>query len=164
MTRPRSAAVDTACRTVQRLLVISGTLHDTGIGSDLAYRTMAPPKDLALVILTTTFRRSSPPVWLGPRFRLNAYPCLTLLAQCREIVDTANAMDGSVGVRGLHSGCMLVCSGGTDFVAHPPPLMPILGRGRHVLGCRGMHKMSRCCCCSRRTGFESQANKGWFRL
>ena len=30
---------------------------------------------------------------------LNAYPCQILLAQCREIVDTANAMDGSVGAR-----------------------------------------------------------------
>ena len=65
---------------------------------------------------------------------------------CREIVDTANAIYGSVGARWLHGGCMSVCLGGTDFVVHPPPLMPILGRGRrHVLGCRGMQKMSRCC-------------------
>ena len=57
-------------------------------------------------------------------------------------------------------GCMSVSSGGADFVSHPPPLMPKLGRGRrHVLGCRGMQKMSRCCCCRPRTDFESQANK-----
>ena len=70
-----------------------------------------------------------------------------MLEQCREIVDTANAMDASVGARWLHVGFMSVWSGGTDFVAHPPHLMPILSRGRHVLGCRGMQKLSRCCCC-----------------
>ena len=91
---------------------------------------------------------------------LHAHPCQILLAQCSEIVDTANAMDGSVDARWLHDGCMSVSSGGTDFVAHPPPLMPILGLGRrNVLGCRGMKKLSRCCCCRRRTGFDSQANK-----
>ena len=44
--RPRSAAVDTAYRTVQRLLLACGPLHDTGIGDVLEYRTKAPPQDL----------------------------------------------------------------------------------------------------------------------
>ena len=44
--RPRSEAVDSACRTVQRLLLACGAFHDTGIGGDLAYRTKASPKDL----------------------------------------------------------------------------------------------------------------------
>ena len=87
------------------------------------------------------------------RLTLNAYPCQFLLAQCREIIDSANATDGSVAARWLHDG--------VHVVSHPPPLMPILGRGRrYVLGCRGMQKLSRCCCFSRRTGFESQTNKG----
>ena len=37
--------------------------------------------------------------------------------------------------RWVHSGCMSVCSRGTDFVAHTPPLMPILGRGRRHVHC-----------------------------
>ena len=90
---------------------------------------------------------------------LNAYSSQILLAQCREIVDTTNAMNGSVGARWMN---MSVCSGGSDVVAHTPPLMPKLGRGRrYVLGCRSMQKISRCCCCSRRTGFESHARKGY---
>lgn len=92
---------------------------------------------------------------------LHAYLCPFLLPQCLEIVDTANAMDGSVYARWLHGGCMSVCSAGTDFVAHPPPPVPILDRGRQpVLACRGMQNLSRCHCSSRRTGFESKDNKG----
>ena len=30
---------------------------------------------------------------------LNAYPCQIVLAQCREIADTANTIDGPVGAR-----------------------------------------------------------------
>ena len=64
-------------------------------------------------------------------------------------------MDGSVGARWLRGGCTSVFSGGTDFVAHPPPLMPIFGLGRrYVLGCRDMQKERG------GGGFESQANKG----
>ena len=49
---------------------------------------------------------------------LNAYPCQIVLAQCREIADTANAMNGSVGARCMRlGGCMSVSSGGTDFVS-----------------------------------------------
>ena len=68
-------------------------------------------------------------VFGSERPTLNAYPCQIMLVQCREIVDTANAMDGSVSAWYLHGGCMSVCSGGTDLVAHPPPLMQKLGRG-----------------------------------
>ena len=78
---------------------------------------------------------------------LNAYACQILLAQCREIVDTANPMDGSVGARWFHGGWMSVYSGGTDFVTYPPPLMLIHGWGRrYVVGCRGMRNLSGCCC------------------
>ena len=56
---------------------------------------------------------------------LNVYSCLILLAQCRAIIDTTNAIDRSVGSREVHGGCMSVSLGGTDFVEHPPSRMPI---------------------------------------
>ena len=98
-----------------------------------------------LVELSRGVERDSEPLMLSicthiivlgsERSTLKAYPRQFWLAQCREIVDTVNAMDGSV----VHLGrCMPVSSGGTYSVSHHPLLMPKLGRGRrHVLGYRG---------------------------
>ena len=67
-----------------------------------------------LVELSTAVERAGEPLMLSicahaivmgsERPTINACPSQLLLAQCREIVDTANAMDGSIGARWVHVG------------------------------------------------------------
>ena len=57
-------------------------------------------ESLMLSTYTHTIRLGS------ERPTLNAYPCQFALAQCREIVDKANAMDRSVAARWVHVGVL----------------------------------------------------------
>ena len=54
---------------------------------------------------------------------LKAYPSQFLFAQCREIVDTANALDGSLGA------CVHVVYSGWVHVGEPPALIQVMNRG-----------------------------------
>ena len=86
-----------------------------------------------------------------------AYPFQILLPQCREIVDTANATDGSMGARQVHAGELggyrfRLTPSTSDAEARPRP--PTCARlSRHA-------KNVTMLLLSPENGFESQANKG----
>ena len=120
-----------------------------------------------LVELSTAVERAGEPLMLSicahaivmgsERPTINACPSQLLLAQCREIVDTANAMDGSMGARQVHAGELgryrfRLTPSTSDAEARPRP--PTCARlSRHA-------KNVTMLLLSPENGFESQANKG----
>ena len=91
---------------------------------------------------------------------LKAYPCHFLFAQYRGIVDPGNAMYGSVVhvVQHLDGGKTVssrdrfrLTPPTSDAETRPRPKTCAINRlSRHA-------KLSRCCCCRRRMGFEGRS-------
>ena len=90
-----------------------------------------------------------------------AYPRQRLLAQCREFVDSANAMDRSVVYVMQHlDGCM---SGSSRDRFRPTPSTSDAETRPRPTTCAKLSrhaKLSRCCCCRRRTCFEVNRTRG----